>query len=105
MYKKRMLNVAAFLLGFSVSPLVLIGTYPGSLSEAACKQPGLNNGWYANATVYYTSNGFSNQQEMDQLGGGGALGSWNYPNTTEISPLYNCSRVYFSNLSQTGCSL
>ncbi|MFY9556087.1 MAG: hypothetical protein WAV47_15355, partial [Blastocatellia bacterium] len=65
-------------------------------------QPGANNGWYANATVYYTASGFANQQELDQLGGGGALGSWNYPNMTSISPLYNCSRVYFSNTSQTG---
>jgi len=102
MYKQRILKAAAFLLGFSSSPLLLMGTYPGSLSEAACPQPGQNNGWYANSIVYYQATGFSNQQEVDQLGGGGALGSWNYPNTTEISPLYNCSRVYFSNQSQTG---
>ena len=107
MYKRRILKAAAFLLGFSCSPLLLIGAYPGSLSEAACPQPGLNNGWYANSTVYYQATGFANQQELDQLGGGGALGSWNFGNNNEVSQtLYNCSRVYFSNASQTArCTL
>lgn len=102
MDKRRILKAAAFLLGLCSSPLLLIGVYPGSLSEAACPQPGQNNGWYANAVVYYTATGFANQQELDQIGGGGALGSWNFPNINELSPLYNCSRVYFSNTSQTG---
>ena len=102
MYKQRILKAAAFLLCFSGSPLLFIGAFPGSLSEATCPQPGLNNGWYANSTVYYQATGFANQQELDQLGGGGALSSWNFGNNSELSSLYNCSRVYFSNASQTG---
>jgi hypothetical protein len=38
MCKQRILKAAAFLFGFSTSPLLFIGTYPGSLSEAACPQ-------------------------------------------------------------------
>lgn len=95
MYKQRLLKAAAFLLGLSSSPLLLVGTYPGSLSDAACPQAGLNYGWYANATTSYDISGFTTQQEADQIGGGGALGSWNYANNTPQSPTYNCSKVYF----------
>lgn len=94
MYKQRILKTAAFLLGFNI-PLLLIGTYPGSLSEAACPQPGQNYGWYADQNISTEITGFTTQQEADQIGGGGALGSWNYPNNTPESPLYNCSKVNF----------
>lgn len=72
MYQQRILKTPAFLLGFSI-PLLLIGIYPGSLSEAACPQAGATYGWYANATISYDIAGFNTQQEADQIGGGGAL--------------------------------
>jgi hypothetical protein len=98
MYKRRIVQSAAFLLGFGCSWALLVGGYPGTVSEAACP-PLLNKGWNANSIVYYQATGFTSQ-ELDQIGGGGGLGSWNFANV--FPDTLNCSNVYFQAAPPTG---
>jgi len=69
-----------------------------AVSEAACPPIG-SNGWHANSVVYYQTTGFTSQ-ELDQVGGGGGLGNWNFHNIFPLSQ--NCSNVYFSAAPPTG---
>ena len=83
----------AFLLGFLISLVSFADGCLGTVSEAACPPPSqFHQGWNANASIYYQSTGFTSQ-ESDQIGGGGALGSWNFHNS--VPPVLNCSNVSF----------
>lgn len=92
MRNRRGVNCATFLLGLISTTVALVTEYPGNVSEAACP-PVTSSGWPANATVYYQTVGFTDQ-EIGQIGGGGGLGSWNFHNIFPASQ--NCSNVYFS---------
>lgn len=97
---RRRSNARTFLLGFIIGCISFSGGYPPAVSEAACPPASTKHqGWPANATVYYQSTGFTTQ-ELDQIGGGGALGSWNFHNT--IPPTLNCSKVYFQAAPPSG---
>lgn len=98
MHRQRLSIGSEFLLGFISSLLLSTGVYPGTVLEAACP-PVNKKGWTADGTVYYQATGFTSQ-EMDQIGGGGALGNWTYFNITPADG--NCSNVSFRAAPPTG---
>jgi hypothetical protein len=87
-----------FLLGFISIWIVSLAVHPGVVVEAACPSL-LNNGWTVNGIVYYQATGFT-AQEMNQIGGAGAIGNWTYYNTNTF--IWNCSNVEFRAAPPTG---
>jgi hypothetical protein len=90
----------AFLLGFISSWTLLIGVYPGTVSQADC--PGLlgQHGWPANGYINYDYSAASfNPTEIGSLGT--AFGDWDYHNRIQG----NCSNVEFDNSATSAVSL